>query len=261
MKLLFSKYQGTGNDFILVNNLSDEYNWLTISQIKNLCHRKFGIGSDGFIKISQSNDFAFKMDFYNPDGTQSFCGNGSRCAIAFVESLGINVSEIIFEAIDGNHLASKKDDIIKIQMGNVNYIKSVENDFELNTGSPHYVKLWNDISSTSILNFGKSIRNSKNYKADGINVNLIKGISSSKIEIASYERGVEDETLSCGTGATACALVWDKIQNSGSNFVDVKVKGGELKIEFKRDNYDGYENIFLSGPANFIYSGEIDITN
>ncbi len=261
MKLLFSKYQGTGNDFILVDNLSQKYDYLSIYQIQNLCNRKFGVGADGLIKLSKSENFAFKMDYYNPDGTQSFCGNGARCAFVFAESLGIPVSEIKFEAIDGSHFGSKKDDNIRIQMRNVNGIKSIENDFELNTGSPHYVRLSEDISSASILNFGKNIRYSKNYKKEGVNVNLLKGISSSKIEIASYERGVEDETLSCGTGATACALVWDKIQNAGVNFIDVKVKGGELRIEFSRDNFEGYKNIFLSGPANFIYSGEIDITN
>ena len=261
MKLKFSKYQGTGNDFILVDNLSNKYDWLTISNIKNLCDRKFGVGADGLIILNNSIKFSFKMDYYNPDGSQSFCGNGARCAIFFAESLGIPVSNITFEAIDGSHFGSKKDSVIRIKMGNVNTIKSVKNDFELQTGSPHYVKLSEDISSASILNFGKNIRYSKKYKKEGINVNLLKGISSSKIEIASYERGVEDETLSCGTGATACALVWDKTQNAGVSFIDVKVKGGELKIEFQRDNIDGYKNIFLSGPANFIYSGEIEIVS
>ncbi len=261
MKLIFSKYHGTGNDFILVDNLSNKYDWLTISNIKNLCDRKFGIGADGFIILNNSIEFPFKMDYYNSDGSQSFCGNGARCAILFAESLGISVSNITFEAIDGSHFGSKKDSIISVQMRDVSTIKSVKNDFELNTGSPHYVKLSEDISSASILNFGKNIRYSENYNLEGINVNLLKGITLSKIEIASYERGVEDETLSCGTGATACALVWDKIQNTGLSSIDVKVKGGELNIKFQRDNFDGYKNIFLSGPANFIYSGEIEIVS
>ncbi len=261
MKLIFSKYHGTGNDFILVDNLSNKYDWLTISNIKNLCNRKFGIGADGFIILNNSKEFPFKMDYYNSDGSQSFCGNGARCAILFAESLGISVSNITFEAIDGSHFGSKKNGTISIQMGNVKNIKSIENDFELYTGSPHYVKLSEDISSSSILNFGKNIRYSANYNLEGINVNLLKGLSTSKIEIASYERGVEDETLSCGTGATACALVWDKIQNASISSIDVKVKGGELNIKFQRDNFDGYKNIFLSGSANFIYTGEIEIVS
>ena len=260
MLLNFSKYQGTGNDFILMDNLSGSYNDITIAQIKEFCDRKLGIGADGLIKINYSKNHAFQMDYYNSDGSQSFCGNGARCAIAFAEKLGIEVSELTFDAIDGVHWASKKKDEIRIKMGNVNKIQSIENDFELNTGSPHYVKISEDISSETILNFGKSIRYSPKYKHEGINVNLLKGITPTKIEIVTYERGVENETLSCGTGATACALVWNSIQNSETNFVEVKVKGGDLKIEFSRNNSDGYEEIYLIGPAKFVYLGEINLS-
>jgi diaminopimelate epimerase len=259
MLLKFSKYQGTGNDFILLDNLSGSFNDLTITQIKELCDRKLGIGADGIIKINSSKNHAFQMDYYNSDGSQSFCGNGARCAVAFAETLGIEVLDLTFDAIDGSHWASKTANGIKIQMGNVKNIQSYENEFELYTGSPHYVKISDDISSETILNFGKSIRFSPKYNSEGINVNLLKGISPTKIEIASYERGVENETLSCGTGATACALVWDKIHNSGTNFIEVKAKGGNLKIEFKRDSSNGYYDIFLVGPADFVYSGEINI--
>jgi diaminopimelate epimerase len=260
MLLKFSKYQGTGNDFILLDNLSANFNDLTITQIKDLCDRKLGIGADGIIKINFSKNHAFQMDYYNSDGSKSFCGNGARCAVAFAETLGIEVSELTFDAIDGSHWASKTANDIKIQMGNVKNIQSYENEFELYTGSPHYVKISDDISSETILNFGKSIRFSPKYNSEGINVNLLKGMSPTKIEIASYERGVEEETLSCGTGATACALVWDKIHNSGTNFIEVKAKGGNLKIEFKRDASNGYYDIFLVGPADFVYSGEINLT-
>ena len=259
MLLKFSKYQGTGNDFILLDNLSGSFNDLTITQIKELCDRKLGIGADGLIKINHSYSKAFEMDYYNSDGSKSFCGNGARCAVAFAETLGIEVSELTFDAIDGSHWASKTANDIKIQMVNVENVHAFENEFELYTGSPHYVKISDDISSETILNFGKSIRFSPKYNSEGINVNLLKGISPTKIEIASYERGVEEETLSCGTGATACALVWDKIHNSGTNFIEVKAKGGNLKIEFKRDSFNGYYDIFLVGPANFVYSGEINL--
>lgn len=260
MQIKFSKYQGTGNDFILLNNLSGSYDSLSLEEIKLLCNRCFGIGADGLIKINQSFSKAFEMDYYNSDGSKSFCGNGARCAVAFAETLGIEVSDLTFDAIDGSHWASKTADYIKIQMGNVENVQVFENEFELYTGSPHYVKISDDISSETILNFGKSIRFSPKYKSEGINVNLLKGISPTKIEIASYERGVENETLSCGTGATACALVWDKIHNSGTNFIEVKTKGGNLKIEFKRDASNGYYDIFLVGPAEFVYSGEINLT-
>ena len=213
MQIKFSKYQGTGNDFILLDNLSESYDALSVDDIKLLCNRRFGIGADGLIKINQSFSKAFKMDYYNSDGSKSFCGNGARCAVAFTETLGIEVSDLTFDAIDGTHWASKTANDIKIQMGNVENVHAFENEFELYTGSPHYVKISDDISSETILNFGKSIRFSSKYKSEGINVNLLKGISPTKIEIASYERGVENETLSCGTGATACALVWDKIHN------------------------------------------------
>jgi diaminopimelate epimerase len=259
MLLKFSKYQGTGNDFILLDNLSGSFNDLTITQIKELCDRKLGIGADGLIKINHSYSKAFEMDYYNSDGSKSFCGNGARCAVAFAETLGIEVSELTFDAIDGSHWASKTANDIKIQMVNVENVHAFENEFELYTGSPHYVKISDDISSETILNFGKSIRFSPKYNSEGINVNLLKGISPTKIEIASYERGVENETLSCGTGATACALVWDKIHNSGTNFIEVKAKGGNLKIEFKRDSSNGYYDIFLVGPSNFVYSGEINL--
>ena len=260
MLLKFSKYQGTGNDFILVDNLTGSFNDLSITQIKELCNRKQGIGADGLIKINYSKNHAFQMDYYNSDGSQSFCGNGARCAIAFVETLGIEVSELTFDAIDGVHWGSKKKDEIRVKMGNVNKIQAIDKDFELNTGSPHYVKISKDISSETILNIGKSIRYSPNYKQEGINVNLLKGITPTKIEIATYERGVENETLSCGTGATACALIWNKIQDSDANFVEVKVKGGELKVEFSRNNFDGYEEIYLIGPAKLVYSGEVNLS-
>ena len=259
MQFIFSKYQGTGNDFILLNNLSGKYNSLNINEIQILCDRKFGIGADGLIKINHSEKYAFQMDYYNSDGSQSFCGNGARCAIAFVETLGISGKEICFEAIDGFHWAKKTENEIRIQMSDVKIIQNIKNDFELNTGSPHYVSLRDDFSSSAIIEFGKSIRHSINYKKEGINVNILKGISPSFIEIASYERGVENETLSCGTGATACALVWDKIQNVSVNFVKVKVKGGLLRVEFTRNKSGGYEKIYLCGPANFIFSGEINL--
>lgn len=260
MQLKFSKYQGTGNDFILLDNLSGKFDSISIAQIQYLCDRRFGIGADGLIKINHSEKNSFHMDYFNSDGSQSFCGNGARCAVAFAETLGIDVSEVTFDAIDGPHWASKSQNGIRIQMGDLINIESIGNDFELDTGSPHYVKLSEDITSETILNFGKSIRYSPKYKHEGINVNLLKGITPTKIEIASYERGVEDETLSCGTGATACALVWDKIQNSGVNFVEIKVKGGILRVEFARNKSNGYHNIYLIGPANFIYSGEINLS-
>lgn len=259
MLFIFSKYQGTGNDFILLNNLSGKYNLLNINEIQMLCDRKFGIGADGLIKLNHSEKYAFQMDYYNSDGSQSFCGNGARCAIAFAETCGISGKEICFEAIDGSHWARKNEDEIRIQMIDVKSIQNIENDFELDTGSPHYVRISDEISSETILDFGKSIRYSTNYKKEGINVNLLKGCDPSNIEIASYERGVENETLSCGTGATACALVWDKIQNAGVNFIEVKVKGGKLKVEFTRNKSGGYEKIYLCGPANFIFSGEINL--
>lgn len=260
MQIKFTKYEGTGNDFLLINNLDGSYSNLSIEQIQKMCKRRFGVGADGLIKINKSENAAFYMDYYNADGSQSFCGNGARCAVHFAREIGIDLSkDIEFDAIDGIHKASITWDLVKLKMIDVDRIVKQGEDFELFTGSPHYVLLSDDISSKHVISLGRNIRFSEQYKQQGINVNLLKEITSNQIAIATYERGVEDETLSCGTGATACALLWDFISKETLHEVHVKVKGGELSVQFEHNENGGYSNIYLIGPATKVYDGIINV--
>jgi diaminopimelate epimerase len=260
MQIKFTKYEGTGNDFLLINNLDGVYDNLSIQDIQRICKRRFGVGADGLIKINESRHAAFYMDYYNSDGTQSFCGNGARCAVHFAREIGIDVTNTIeFDAIDGLHEASIEGILVKLKMIDVKEIHKKGEAFELFTGSPHYIEFSDDISSKHILSRGRSVRFSPYYLDHGINVNLIKEINFNYIAIATYERGVEDETLSCGTGATACALLWDSISDKKLKEVHVKVKGGELSVQFEQDETNGYSNIFLIGPATKVYDGIIKV--
>jgi diaminopimelate epimerase len=260
MQIKFTKYEGTGNDFLLLNNLDGYFSNLTIEQIQKMCKRRFGVGADGLIKINLSEKASFYMDYYNADGSQSFCGNGARCAVHFAKEIGIDLSDTIkFEAIDGIHEASIEGGLVKLKMIDVPSIDKKGDAFELYTGSPHYIQLSDDISTKHVISLGRSIRFSEPYKDQGINVNVLKEIDSNHIAIATYERGVEDETLSCGTGATACALLWDFISSESLNEVFVKVKGGELSVQFERNQQDGYSNIYLIGPATKVYDGIIEL--
>jgi len=259
MKIHFSKYQGTGNDFVMLDNLSGNYNNLSIAQIQAICNRRFGIGADGLIKINASKNLAFEMDYYNADGSKSFCGNGARCAVEFATTLGINTEKVNFEAIDGEHFATRSNQEIRVKMKDVSSIESDGDAFVVQTGSPHYVQFQTSLPKTDIVEFGKKIRHSEKYKLEGINVNLVRVLTDNSIEIETYERGVEDETLSCGTGATACALVQDYLANKELSRINVKVKGGNLAVEFNRISVGSYEEIFLIGPAKFVFSGTIDV--
>ena len=259
MKIHFSKYQGTGNDFVMLDNLSGNYNNLSIAQIQAICNRRFGIGADGLIKINASKNLAFEMDYYNADGSKSFCGNGARCAVEFATTLGINTEKVNFEAIDGEHFATRSNQEIRVKMKDVSFIESDGDAFVVQTGSPHYVQFQTSLPKTDIVEFGKKIRHFEKYKLEGINVNLVQVLTDNSIEIETYERGVEDETLSCGTGATACALVHDYLANKELSRINVKVKGGKLAVEFKRIGVGSYEEIFLIGPAKFVFSGTIDV--
>jgi diaminopimelate epimerase len=260
MKIEFHKYQGTGNDFILLDNLEGHYSSLTLSQIQFLCDRKFGIGADGLIKINANANSDFEVEYFNSDGSKSFCGNGARCAVAFAETLGFSISETQFLAIDGLHTARKTGDLIALNMADVKHVQTAENDFILHTGSPHYVKFVADLSSENIYTTGREIRYSEQFLKDGINVNLVEMQSDGSLKIETYERGVENETLSCGTGATACALVSSLIHNhTGSNRIKVAVKGGELQVNFINKENTEFSEIQLVGPAVFVFKGEMNV--
>jgi len=257
MLVQFEKYQGAGNDFIMIDNRSGKHNTLGIDQIQWMCNRHYGIGSDGLILLNESSEADFEMDFYNPDGSKSFCGNGARCVVAFANALGVEATTHTFNAIDGIHEYTLEDHSIGIHMGDVDHIELVGIDSAfLNTGSPHYITLSDDLSTENTLALGREIRYSAQYKKDGVNVNLVQVKSSHEIDIATYERGVEGETLACGTGATACALFLAFRNEITQGAVVVNAKGGKLAVRFVR-NESGFKHIWLLGPAVKVFNGEI----
>jgi len=257
-KIHFTKYQGTGNDFVMLDNLQGDYNDITIPEIVFLCNRKTGIGADGLIKISKHEKYDFEVEYYNADGTQSFCGNGARCSVAFAHTLMKLNSQVYFIAIDGFHRANKlENDEISIEMLDVRSIEDLNDSFVLDTGSPHFVK-FSDDKEMEIVDFGKEIRYSPLFREKGINVNLVEVLSENNLFVQTYERGVEDETLSCGTGVTACALAYNRKFNTSSEIIDIKTKGGDLNVSFEKDE-EGYKNIWLTGPAVAVFKGEINV--
>jgi diaminopimelate epimerase len=255
----FYKYQGTGNDFIVIDNRNAIVKTDKITFAQTWCDRRFGIGSDGIIFIEDSEETDFYMDFYNPDGSQSFCGNGSRCAVRFAQKLGIaKGTTVSFKAIDGVHRADLTDSTIAVKMKDVESIHLLDPDYFIHTGSPHYIA-FDEADSKNILEFGRTIRYSDAYKPGGTNVNLVKTISGNHIAVRTYERGVEDETFSCGTGVTACALSYAHKNGISHGTIQTDVKGGTLHVKFEK-HANGYHNIWLEGPAEFVYQGFIDDT-
>lgn len=252
----FYKYQGTGNDFVMIDNRSGEWDDLSIETIQKLCDRRFGIGADGLIKINSSVGVDFEVDYYNSDGSKSFCGNGARCSVAFAHYLDIIEDKTTFNAIDGIHEAEIRNGIVKLKMSDVKTISEDGNDYVLNTGSPHYVRYVEMLNNYNVYKTGNEIRNSETYKKEGINVNFVEKLSDSELFVRTYERGVEDETYSCGTGVTAAALTFMK--NNNQTFVRVQVKGGNLKV-YAEKNEAGFCNIWLEGPAIQVFKGNINL--
>jgi diaminopimelate epimerase len=254
----FYKYQGTGNDFIILDGIDQELPHFSTSQIEQLCDRKFGIGADGFMLILPCDDTDFKMKYYNADGEEStMCGNGGRCIAHLAHDLGHCENETNFMAVDGSHHATIDGDNVKLGMSDVEDITVNENlDYILNTGSPHYVHFTKLENMYEIVDYGKSIRFSDTYAKEGINVNLAYW-NGNALDVATYERGVEDETLSCGTGVTAAALAF-AFQGKTSSPLTINTKGGQLKVHFLK-TFNGFDNIILEGPATMVFKGEISI--
>lgn len=260
MKIEFYKYQGVGNDFILLDNRKNEYDQLTKKQVAFICNRHFGIGADGLMLLNLKEGYDFEMKYYNSDGAEgSMCGNGARCLVRFANSMGIHKNNYHFIAADGGHEAEiDLDGMVRLKMNDVNKVDTHTNYYILNTGSPHYVKHIRDVMQMDVKNGGKMIRNSKEFEKEGINVNFVETMDDDKIYVRTYERGVEDETLSCGTGVTASALV-SAHNDNGFNRVEVKTLGGNLSVEFDKTNDEHFENIWLNGPADFVFKGEIKV--
>lgn len=260
MNIHFYKYQGTGNDFVILDNRDGRYNDLTKEQVKDICDRRFGIGADGLMMLNEKAGYDFEMKYYNSDGGESsMCGNGGRCLVMFAHHAGIRKNLYHFIASDGPHEAEiDADGTVSLKMKDVNNIAEYGGDFLLDTGSPHYVKLISDVKTYDVYKKGHAIRNSEEFAEKGINVNFVQQKSDFEIIVRTYERGVEDETWSCGTGVTAAALVCYH-NETGYNDVTVLTKGGKLTVEFDRISDSHYTNIFLCGPAEKVYEGDIEI--
>ncbi len=262
MKIEFYKYQGTGNDFILLDNRQNLYNEITSEQVKQLCDRHFGIGADGLMLLNNKGGYDFEMIYFNADGNpSSMCGNGGRCIVKFASMLGIKKKGYFFLATDGTHEAEIDfDRKVRLKMQNVDDVEFTLNYFLLNTGSPHYVKYVKNVETIDVVAEGRKIRNSKEFAENGVNVNFVEIISDDEIFVRTYERGVEDETLSCGTGVTASALIAAH-NEKGFNMVEVKTTGGNLSVEFEKMSETEFTNIWLCGPAQFVFSGEINLNS
>jgi diaminopimelate epimerase len=258
MTISFSKYQGTGNDFILIDNRNRDVQ-LTTEEIARLCDRRFGIGADGLMLLETESGFDFKMVYYNADGREgSMCGNGGRCITLFAYDCGIHRDEYHFIAVDGPHTAmiGQDNSIIKLQMKDVLSVESHNSYDFLDTGSPHIVKPVNDVEEVDVVAEGREIRNSEKYAEKGVNVNFVSVIDSNTIYVRTYERGVEEETFSCGTGVTASALV-NAHNDYGFNHIDVQTKGGKLYIEYEKTGETSFKNIWLAGPAEKVFEGTL----
>lgn len=254
MQVEFHKYQGTGNDFVMIDNREHRFVETDLSLVSRLCDRRFGIGADGLILIKEKEGFDFEMVYYNADGSQSMCGNGARCAVAFSRVLGLLADECRFYAIDGPHEARYHQGWVTLGMSSVQEISAVGDDFYLNTGSPHYVRLVDKIENYPVVEEGSKIRYSDRYP-EGTNVNFVSVLSDDEIFVRTYERGVENETLSCGTGVTASALLVGHLK--GKNQMKIQTLGGNLRVSF-RSNPDGtFQDILLTGPAEQVFEGKI----
>ena len=259
MNLLFYKYQGAGNDFIMVDNRLLSFPKNNQNIINNLCDRRFGIGADGLILLENSNTYDFKMIYFNADGKEgTMCGNGGRCIVAFAKQLKIIDVKANFEAIDGIHFASIKNDLVSLQMMDINHIDIFKTHTFLNTGSPHHITFQDNINNINVKEEGSKIRYGNPYFEEGTNVNFVEQINDNSFKMRTYERGVEDETLACGTGATAVAIAANKLNKTKDNHVKLSVLGGNLEVSFSKEK-DSYKNVFLTGPAVKVFKGNITL--
>lgn len=256
MEINFYKYQGTGNDFVIIDNRDLSFPREHTKLVNFLCDRRFGIGADGLMLLNPSDQYDFTMVYYNADGTEStMCGNGGRCLVAFAHQLGVFENETTFDAVDGLHYATYQDGITNLQMIDVTTVEVYKNHCFLDTGSPHHVQLISDIETYDVKTNGKNIRNGAPYFKAGTNVNFVSPLEKG-FRLRTYERGVEDETLACGTGATAVAIAMYEQKHTTATKIPLLVEGGQLEVSFV-PTQNGYEKVFLKGPATFVFKGTI----
>ncbi len=259
MALTFYKYHGTGNDFIMIDNRQNQFPKDSTEQVAQLCDRRFGIGADGLILLEDDEDVDFTMVYYNSDGNQSsMCGNGGRCIVAFAQFLGIITATATFRAVDGIHYASIEGEIVSLQMKDVDGIRKKEHYSFLDTGSPHHVQLVSDLNKFNVAKEGAKLRYGM-YGEKGSNINFVEA-NGQGFAVRTYERGVENETLSCGTGVTAVALAMHYDGKATAENIKIKTPGGNLEVTFEKKD-EGYGNIRLIGPAKKVFKGEIHVTS
>ena len=261
MELTFYKYEGAGNDFVLLDDRKIQFPHTRSDLVKFICDRRFGIGADGLMLLRPLNGYDYKMVYYNADGNEStMCGNGGRCLAAFAQKLGIIDKKAIFTAADGVHEAELlTDNYVRLKMTDVTKIETGKDYYYLNTGVPHYVKFMSSINDLDVYNEGRKIRYNERFADQGTNVNFVQEYPD-HISVRTYERGVENETLACGTGIVASVICTGirKGINHGSYSSKVHAQGGQLKVSFFRiDNK--ITNIWLEGPATFVFKGTINL--
>jgi diaminopimelate epimerase len=257
MHFSFHKYQATGNDFVIVDNREGKYSF-SVNDIKKICDRKFGVGADGMMLIEKHAELDFNLIYFNADGSPSLCGNGSRAAVMMASALGMVNGKAKFNAYDGLHEAQLlPDGNVRLKMNDVKEINKSGDGVFLNTGSPHFIKWVNKIKNYPVFEEGRKIRWSEGFKPAGTNVNFVEQLDGNSIFVRTYERGVENETLSCGTGVTAAALT--SVSHQFVSPVSVKTLGGELSVEFKVSHDGSFTDIFLIGPAKMVFQGVLEL--
>ena len=258
MTLNFYKYQGAGNDFIFIDNREGIFPKENKALIMHLCDRHFGIGADGLILIENTDNYDFEMIYFNADSSQTMCGNGARCAVAFAKKLNIKETKTQFLAYDGPHHATVNEDrTVSLGMIDVEEVDVNEEFIFTNTGTLHHIEMVENVSEYPVVEKGRKIRYDR-YGKDGSNVNFVQQMNENTFQIRTYERGVEDETLACGTGVTAAAIAMHKIGKTDQNSVTLNAEGGKLSVSF--DVIDGiYKNVVLTGPAELVFQGIYEV--
>lgn len=258
----FFKYQGTGNDFVMIDDRARLFPAGNQALIGQLCHRRFGIGADGLILLQNDDAYDFRMVYFNADGAEgSMCGNGGRCIVRFAHDLGLFTDKTRFRAIDGEHLAEVRGDEIFLKMSDVSGIEDRNGVTFLDTGSPHVVQFVTDLDDASVVNVvpdGRTLRYDSRFAPGGTNVNYVQVVDGNTLYVRTYERGVEDETYSCGTGVTAVALA-AHARHTMAGPVAIKTLGGNLRVSFNALPNGGFDTIYLIGPAQRVFAGEIAV--